>query len=625
MTSSLLSPIAGAHSLGDHLGCVEWCERNIDFARCSTYDTPRPWKYSIDDMPYMREIMEAQFDPAVREIVVLKCSRAGITENAVFMPMRYRIARDPDRQLYVGPQEEKTKELYRERMYKGLRLSDETSRKLASAALDIENFIDFGDSTLTATHNQDRSISKGSGWPIIYCDEASQYKGFKVDMIRERAATYRWAHILWCSSPDPEQTRESKDDPIFILFDESDKRYWMMRDRDGSRFRYVLGTRDSIDGLKWDKTAKRVDGSWDLNRVAQTAHYVTPSGTIITNDERLRYVKTGEWQSAGNDKSRPGIRGYHLNRFHVPFASGDFGDIAVKWLSAVKQGQMAIRTFRYEIEAEKYSGEVQIVKDDAIKSLEAQYERGQLVSKADGYKTIYIGKPSHVLVGVDVQQASRDDNLYWIAREFIKGGDSGLVDYGTCATWGQLKEVSVRYRAAKVICDSKYEARAREVREQCVRGVMRGMIPCIGSDSIKEMFRVVDRDLMEGTAQQGQFAKVPFVTFHPDQTKDLLFRLLCGTDGHKYYTFRDVDELYKRHMLSERNVNGKWIPEHKDTHWRDCEVMALMLSILMDIFTFIPAIRIDAPKQEEPRPKQDAQPRQTSASAPYIDATGFSL
>lgn len=601
MTDGLLSPIAGAHNLGDRLGVVEWCEQNIDFARCSTYDTPRPWKYSVDDMPYMREIMEAQFDPSVREIVVLKCSRAGITENAVFMPMRFRIARDPDRQLYVGPQEEKTKELYRERMYKGLQLASETKAKLTGAALDIENFIDFRDSTLTATHNQDRSISKGSGWPIIYADEVSQYKGFKVDMLRERAATYRWAHILWCSSPDPEQARASEDDPIFILFDQSDKRYWMMRDRDGSRFRYVLGTRESVDGLRWSKDAKRKDGTWDLNRVAQTAHYVTPSGTVIYNDDRLRYVKTGEWISEVNEAARPGVRGYHLNRFHVPFASGDFGDIAVKWLSAVKQGQMAIRTFRYEIEAVKYSGEVQIVKDDAIKALEGQYERGQCVSQSDAYKPIYIGKQSSVLVGVDVQQASRDDNLYWTAREFIKGGDSGLVDHGTCATWDQLKEASVRHRAAKVICDIKYEARAREVREQCVKGVMRGMIPCIGSDTIKDMFRVVERDMMEGTPEQGRYGKIPFITFHPDMTKDLLFRLVCGTDGHKFYVFRDIADTYKRHMTSERNINGRWVAEHKDNHWRDCEVMTLMLSVALGIFSFIPQITLAEPAPQQPR------------------------
>lgn len=624
---NLLSAIAGKHLRTDRAGVVEWAEASINFDRCQTYDTPFRVRYSIADMPYVREPMEAQFDPTVREIVFWKCSRAGATENLVFIPMRYVIARAPENQIYIGPSEQKTAELHRERIVKGMRLSAETLAKFNDAATNIEGFIGFQDSTLTSAHNQDKALGKGSGWPRIYADEVSQYRGFKVDMIRERASTYRWAHIVWVSSSDPEQVRPSEEDPIVILFGESDQRYWMMDDGSGKRFRFELGTRESTHGLRWAKDAKRDDGSWNLQRVADTAHYVTPSGVVITNDQRLRVVKTGEWQSTLNDKARPGVRGYHLNRFHVPFADGDFGAIAVKWLSAVRQGQMAIRTFRYEIEAEKFSGEIQIVADDVISAVQGQYKRGEELATVDGYKTIYIGKKTYNIVSADVQMATRSDNLYYVVRQFVAGGDSGLIDRGHCSAWNDLKELAVRHKAVKVACDNSYEERQREVYEQCARGVMRGMVPCFGRDNIRETFKVAERDVFEGTPDQGRFQKIPVVTWNPNAAKDLLFRLLCNTEGHRWYVYKEIDALYRRHMMSERNINGAWIAQHKDTHWRDCEAQALMMAIVLGIFTFIPAMPLiipavvapeEKPESEKPKPK-------TAAPVPFIDARDFHL
>ena len=398
----------------------------------------------------------------------------------------------------------------------------------------------------------------------------------------------------------------------------------MMPDKDGKLFRYQLGSKESDHGLRWAEDAKRADGTWDLNRVAQTAHYRTPSGYQIYNHERIDFVKRGKWVATDNPHARPFVRGYHLNRFYVPFAWGDFGSIAVKWLSAVRQGQMEIRNFRYEIEAEKFSGEIQVVKDDLISNACGAYNRGEGFADVEAYRGIYIGKQKHTIVSVDVQQQGRKngDELYYLARQFVAGGDSGLIDRGFTRDWEIIKEFSAKHRAAKVVCDNSYTERQREVLEQAARGIMRGMIPCFGRET-KELYKVSLRDIYEGTAQQGLVPQIHTITWNTNQTKDILFRLICGTDAHKWRVYKDIDELYKRHMTAEQSKNGAWEPIHKDNHWFDCEAMALMISIVLGIYTFIPSAGLtlqEPPKEEK---KQEVKPKPVAND--WLNAGDFRL
>ena len=59
----------------------QWAEANVDFANAQNYDTPLKGKYSADYMPFWKEIAECLTDDNIRDVTVLKCARAGGTEN----------------------------------------------------------------------------------------------------------------------------------------------------------------------------------------------------------------------------------------------------------------------------------------------------------------------------------------------------------------------------------------------------------------------------------------------------------------------------------------------------------------------------------------------------------------
>lgn len=102
----------------------------------------------------------------------------------------------------------------------------------------------------------------------------------------------------------------------------------------------------SFAELRWDKEARRADGSWDLSRVIRSARFECPHcGGHFRDEHRVWADKNGVWMP-----TRPGEhghRGYHLPSFytamttdrdgHVEHAS-TFGGMAEKFLRAMESG-----------------------------------------------------------------------------------------------------------------------------------------------------------------------------------------------------------------------------------------------------------------------------------------------
>jgi hypothetical protein len=98
------------------------------------------------------------------------------------------------------------------------------------------------------------------------------------------------------------------------------------------------GTTIPLAPLRWDKEAKRQDGTWDMDRVISSARFECPHcGGHVRDHHRLWLDKNGVWmptRPSGDGAGRH--RGYHLPSFYAPHLDFDssWGGMAKKFLDA---------------------------------------------------------------------------------------------------------------------------------------------------------------------------------------------------------------------------------------------------------------------------------------------------
>lgn len=583
-----------------------FAERDVDFSLEPRYETPLHVKYDASFAPYWKEPIEALIDFDVREVVILKPSRAGCTENVALNLMRYHAAMDPIPMFYLGGQQEAVERFFEERIVLGMKCSATARQGMDEWRVVGTRLI--GDAwQITASYPGSKSADKQFGYQLVLIDEASLCPPGTVDTLRKRLDTYRYGHMLILSSPDAKQKKPSDEDAIFIEFENGDKREWFSPDpKTGKYFQWHLGDEQSVDGVKWDAKARGDDGCWNLSRVAETAHYVTPDGTEISNDERMKIVRLGKWIPTNTKPFDARKRSYHLDALCLPFVNGDFGHYAVEWLKAVAKGQEAVRVFKYEFQAEKFYGQRLVLEDDVTLQRQGKYKKGSRASDSPEYATLFGTPRKLTLCTVDVQK----DDMYWLVREWMDGGNSALVDWGVATSWDGIAEQVVKHSCRKTFIDNSYKERRNEVFEQCLFGVMRKSVPCFGRDTLHLPYEVKARDPFEGTAKGGRH-KIAMITHNPDQIKHQLYKELNGIGGHVWMIYEGIESKYVQAMASEQCIDGHWERKNKYNHPWDCEVLQVVGAMVLGVYrqVEIPDLAPSAtpkmpadPTEEKPKP-----------------------
>ena len=107
----------------------KWAESNVDYSRVPNYDTPFLSRFDSSRMPFWNQILVDLRDPAVREVAVLKCSRAGYSENVVLTDFRFTVCEEPEHTFYISGSEDLTKGFLDRRIIRGMGLSDDLQKK----------------------------------------------------------------------------------------------------------------------------------------------------------------------------------------------------------------------------------------------------------------------------------------------------------------------------------------------------------------------------------------------------------------------------------------------------------------------------------------------------------------
>ena len=185
-----------------------------------------------------------------------------------------------------------------------------------------------------------------------------------------------------------------------------------------------------------------------------------------------------------------------------------------------------------------------------------------------------------VLGGCDVQKGY----LVPVFRQFIRGGDSGLVWSGDCANFEALDMLAEKFGAQFIVVDQRY--RTREIQEWAFAHA--GYIPSMGvSRRARVLFTTQVLDLDEGR-RSGAGRKIETIDFDPDMLKDILAGLVQRGEGARRWMVPrgySANAAYTAQMTAERSVNGRWInPLNRPNHFWDAENLALLAAIRFGYF-----------------------------------------
>ena len=578
----------------ERLNVWEWAARHVDLSRVPSYDTPYHEPYDPDIFPMWKEVVEGLTDPQVREIAVVKATRLGASENLVLNTIGYCVSERPQPILYLTGDQVTAERFLDKRVRRRLRAARRTADALREAQVS-KHEIAFRNMDFRVNWPRSKLAFKQDGWALVLCDETSVWPEYATDMARRRVDSYPFPHILFISSPDPMQKRGSDADPIFQEWERGDKREWFCPDPAGGDFQFEMGSKDGA-GLHWDESAKREDGTWDLRKVRESAHYVTPGGAVIQNHDRMRIARAGRWVATATDTAAPGCRSYRLNSFHSPFAAGDFGSLAVAFLKA-QATPGGMRTFAYEYLAEKYYQKKAALNDDELIERQREYAMGSLSAAPILHKT---GK-GWVFVTVDVQKG----HLWYVAREWWPGGDSALLDWGYAVEWQMIEAVATKFGAYRVFPDIGYEERAIEVCEYAMEAKA---VPLRGSPSLKYLpVQEVEINPWEGRRRGGaEDQRIMTYTFNSDMFSTHLAALMSGQSRHVWALPKDTPMAYVNQANSEECVDGVWKTKkgRPNNHIRDCEKMQVVAAFIHGLYRILP------PEAAEGEPQMDANGRE---------------
>jgi hypothetical protein len=555
---------------------TDWCARVVSFPP-RRYPTSMPGPYDPERHPFWREVLDWVAAPEKMEIVVWKCSQAGGTESVLQNAARWAAVNQPQPMLWVSAQQELLENFWTERILPGL---TECGTEIAAALMGWSNvaqaFHAPNGASLYGIWSSSRGGVKSKSYGLVFADEVSTYESFTMEKLRPRVTNFPASKIFIMSAIDKKRVGSTVSDPLFIEWAGTDRREYMFPDPGaaGKLFQYRMGWRadkgEAESGVKWAREARREDGSWDLARVAETAHFQTPSGAIITEADRVKMLDSGKWVATA--EGRPGAVGYRVPCFILRQKS--FGETAISFLRAKSAGKDSLRTFILEELAEEWHEERLTIGDTIVDSCTADYQTGELMSKSRTFEPFYIGQTPLVMVTGDVQKQS----LYFLAREWMEDGSSGLAYWEEILEWGMFDELSQKYNASRSFIDAGYRLRRGEVFEYAINYPR--IVPCIGKDArMQQVMKVSMINPYEGTAKQGRGSKLGVIAWDTWAIKWHLFQLIMGRGNYPAWRIpKDIHRAYVLQLTAEEFVDGKIVERRAgaDNHLLDCEAMQIV-------------------------------------------------
>lgn len=401
----------------EKISSADWANRYRYIAQQSS---PMPGKYSTDPTPWVRGMLNALDNPAIKKVVCMKSAQVAWTDGVWNNYLARRIHNDPCPVVLLFPKEKTTRK-YLDQKFVPMVEATPALRPLVdvSTSRSTGNRTDYkkfpgGFLALVASNAPDNVKSLSA--PVVCVEEPDDCstnvkgQGDSVKLLEERAKTYEYRKVIFGGTPTIKGLSRVEE-----AYAASDRRkFWIPCHECGES--HVLDWQNVV----WDvaDTGEQHE-IYGLNQ-PETARYVCPHCGVPWRDtEKNRNVRRGEWRAEG---SFNGVAGFYINELYSPFPGSRLRYLVERYLEA-----------RHSLEQGDESDMIVFVNSCLGKPYEFASDAPStedLENRAEDYAERTVPAGGLVLtVGVDVQH----DRLAVIVRAWGRGEQSWLVFWGEIA------------------------------------------------------------------------------------------------------------------------------------------------------------------------------------------------
>lgn len=565
-----------------------WCEKSLIIPPPQTQS---PGQLTFDGREYCREPLDVFGNVEISDLVLCFGSQTGKTQ-VIISGVAFTIVNKPAGIIWAMPSKDLAQAFSEERWTP---IVDESPclLRLKPVGANRHNFKKLrqklGGSQLTFLGTNSAANLSSRPAPVVVMDEVDKFNegGNKeadaVNLLEQRTKGFSLVKKVKTSTPT------LSGGLIWTEFKKGDQRRYFVPCPRCGRF-IVLAWSETFtvfDKLgceayvKWDKEARRKDGTWDLDRVRNSARFVCPHcAGDIDDDEKTIMNRGGEWRPTAIAPFS--FRSYHLPSLYASTKETALGQMAVKFLQA-RESLLGLRGF---------------INGDLAEPFESQdlgNSRCEIISPDEE-----MPKGVTQTLHVDCQQNA--PHYYWVIMAWMPGVVR-IAKHGFCDTIEELRKVQTD-NAIQDRCVSLDIGWNREViMEQCSRyGVQKmtaqsrergcplhiGWLPWVGAKEAN--FR--DKQLraqfpvkleIEVITAFGKRLAMPIMMLNDKGLKDMLAALRKGEKKSvrlEFSKFVADDPQFWRHMDGEilirekigRKIRENWEPrsDRWPNHWLDC-------------------------------------------------------
>lgn len=568
----------------------KWAESNLQFS--DRYSKVQPGKFSLDRMPYLREVIDASTDPRVHELVLCFAVQSG-KSTALQVMLAHRVAARPTASMMVLPSLKLARSISQEKWLELVKCNPCLTEKMPAdrdlIKLDEQRFKDA--TVWWVGAGSDANLSSRSAG-LVFADEIDKFPDWgekeapPLQLVGARMESF--ADWLFVMASTPTLDRGVN---IWTEYERGDKRVYMVP-CPFCKHQFELGW----EGVRYDAAAFDEDSaSWNYDRVAESTRYECPAcRELIGHEHKAGMLTGGHWKPTA--VGEPGRRSYHLNSLYSPFKK--WGELSVRFLQD-KDSPRGLHYFVNSYLARPWSPSATTVKSSNVEDViqaSPEYLLGEIPRD-----------PDSMFMMVDVQQT---ELWYLIRASGMSAGKrwTAMIDYGTCVGWDAitakfLQEYPVKDCPGKVmkciggLVDSGYAARRTGGVYEFVlnsgnrfwaskgRGVTVGMKSSVIKQVIEHRGRLVN-----------------MIQYDDNLWKERLYlNKIKDRAGGDWWLPRNTGRDYIAQLTAERLVERRMKFGHKELQWEvvggnhlgDCEKMQLILLESMTIGTPAPAPSAD--------------------------------
>ncbi len=546
-TVKFISDLAKILKPKERIKVSEWAEKNMVLPAGSATSG----KFSCDNAPYQREIMDAITDPNVRDVTVMSSAQVGKT-TIILAGLGYYIDHEPARQMMIMPTIATMEKFSKSRLSNMISEIPVLKDKIAdSKARNSNNTILYkeyaGGYMVLSGANSPASLSS---FPIriVWMDEIDRFpesagsEGNPLRIAEERATSY-WNKKFFKSSTPTTAT-------LSKIYPE-----------------YMKGTQEEWSA-QCPCCGKFQPYAWDRVDFQKVGMKCIECGEI--SEERLWKEANHKWIAGNPDvKDR---RSFHMNALASPW---------VEWSDLIEQFKSAIdklKRFHDTTDLQTfYNLKLGEVWDDTRVDEKSQ-SSDNLIARAEDYDAEIPDRVILITAAVDVQDNRFEIEIRGWAREYETWGIYKTEIYGDIeknGIWQQLEEyISQTFRYADGRCvgvaacaidtgGNHTESVYRHCKDMLDRGLpiypVKGYA---GKEGIKLLYHASKAEVTELSKDGKKISRgmIPLQILGVNAGKEMIMsRLSIEDEGEGYCHFpkgRGYDERYYEGLTSEHKITS---------------------------------------------------------------------